>query len=280
LVKGGAEAAEGTVYLEDAAPAGGLEIFLSSDDPSAAWPRVPSIRIPAGQSGGTFAIDSAQLDEEVGVTFTAQGPVNSCQGSVLVTSVQVNTLTVSPESVVGGASATGTVTLDFAAPVGGRVVYLEGDHSAWPVEDAILIPEGQTTGTFTIETAVVTMSGIAEISAWAGETGVLVHATLGVEAMVPISLTLTAYENGAYQGDGRWVSAGWVGWGTVTLSGPAPKGGLIVTYGSSDQWIEGTITIEEGSSAGTFDLGLQGVTFPYGTYYWASANGVTVSATL
>ncbi|HEY5862476.1 MAG TPA: hypothetical protein VIX61_05265, partial [Casimicrobiaceae bacterium] len=58
-----------------------------------------------------------------------------------------------PTSVIGGANAIGTVTLDRAAPTGGATVALTSDAaSVAAVPASVKVPSGATTATFVVTT--------------------------------------------------------------------------------------------------------------------------------
>ena len=64
------------------------------------------------------------------------------------TATALSSLAVSPTSVVGGASSTGTVTLTAPAPTGGSVVSLSSANAAVSVPASVTVPGGQTSATF------------------------------------------------------------------------------------------------------------------------------------
>jgi probable HAF family extracellular repeat protein len=274
--------ATGTVNLVSPAPAGGVDVRLSSSDEAVAWPKEAVLHILEGAMSGTFVIETAPVDQYVSVTFTAEGDGtgNSVENTLSVKPVEVSTITLSASSVVAGQSVTGTVELECAAPVGGRLVQLAGGAIAWPVPDQVLIPAGQKTGTFIVETMETTdVLGIEVIQAWISEWSPVQTATLLVETIVPTSLTVSVSEWGWWNDWWSWQSFFDLS-GTVTLSGKAPVGGLWVTLGSDSGLVQGDLYIPEGSDGGSFYVSSQPGPPPYGTQVWASFNGWTVYGTL
>src|SRR3989475_2559584 len=78
----------------------------------------------------------------------------------------LSSLTLSPSSVTGGNSSTGTVTLSVPAPSGDAVVSLSSsDTSVATVPSSVIVPAGATTATFTVNTSTVTTSALVTISA-------------------------------------------------------------------------------------------------------------------
>src|SRR5206468_1255774 len=90
----------------------------------------------AGTESGVFkSVDG-------GATWTATGVMEPA-----VTAV--SSVSLSPTSVVGGGSSTGTVTLNAPASAGGIVVTLSsGNPPTATVPSAVTVPSGSTTATF------------------------------------------------------------------------------------------------------------------------------------
>jgi hypothetical protein len=95
------------------------------------------------------------------------------------TGPSLSAVAISPTSVVGGASSTGTVTLTAAAPTGGLAVALSSSSAAATVPGSVTVPAGATTATFTVTTTAVTAQASSVITASAA--GVSRTATLTVD---------------------------------------------------------------------------------------------------
>ena len=80
-------------------------------------------------------------------------------------SATLSSLAVSPTSVNGGSSSTGTVTLSGAAPSGGAVVNLSSSASAATVPSSVTVIAGYNSATFTVNTSAVTASTPVTITA-------------------------------------------------------------------------------------------------------------------
>jgi hypothetical protein len=103
----------------------------------------------------------------------------------------LQSLTLNANSVVGGDSVTGTVTLTDVAPaVGAVVALLTGDPVAVPA--SVTVPGGQRTITFSVLTRAVGGSIAANITASYG----------GVSASAPLSVTAVAPATAAVAGFG------------------------------------------------------------------------------
>src|SRR5439155_373102 len=141
-------------------------------------------------------------------------------------SVTLSTLSLNPTTVTGGDSSTGTVTLSGPAPSGGAQVALSSsDPSVATVPSSVTVAAGATSATFTVST--VTASTTVMISA--SYAGVTKAASLTVNPVPPpppalSSLTLnpSTVIGGVQSSTGR-----------VTLSAPAPAGGVTVILSSN-----------------------------------------------
>jgi len=79
--------------------------------------------------------------------------------------VEIEKVTLSSTSVLGGATCTGVVTLTQPAPAGGAVVELQGNQYA-TTPASVTIPAGQTTAAFTVTALHVqtTSTGVIKVS--------------------------------------------------------------------------------------------------------------------
>ena len=161
----GGNPATGTVTLRAAAPGGGAVVALSSSNTSRLTVP-PSVTVPGGHTSATFTAETAPVTETTGVTVSAayDGATVSTT-AFLVVSRAIASLTLDPGTVVGGTSSTATVTLRAAAPGGGAVVVLASSNSVLAtVPNSVLVPGGQTSATFTVNTGGVTATSSVIIS--------------------------------------------------------------------------------------------------------------------
>ncbi|MGQ9902621.1 MAG: S8 family serine peptidase [Fimbriimonadales bacterium] len=134
----------------------------------------------------------------------------------------VSQLNLNPTSITAGGTVRGTVVLSRAAGAGGAVVplYSSNPNLAWCVAQ-ITIPQGQTTGTFTIRTAA---NGVGSATITASAGGVSRTATLQVVS--PFRVQSVSIAPATVAG-GRNATL------TVHLTTPAPAGGIQVSLSSS-----------------------------------------------
>jgi pseudomonalisin len=108
-------------------------------------------------------------------------------------------LAVSPASVPGGVSATGTITLSAAAPAGGATVALSSSAIEAAVPPVVVVPAGSTSATFPIATLAVTSELPASITASYGGGSPWVLLTLEPPSPARIDVL---------QGSGQTAAAG------------------------------------------------------------------------
>lgn len=151
----GGNPSTGTVTLTAPAQAGGFTVQLSSSNTNVAT--VPaSVTVPQGQTSTTFTVSTNIVSGTTSVTITASAGGVSRQATLTVnppSQVTLQSLTISPQWVSGGSTATGTVQLSGPAPAGGAVIQLTSSNpSRASVPTTVTVPAGQTTATFTIRT--------------------------------------------------------------------------------------------------------------------------------
>jgi hypothetical protein len=165
----GGNSSTGTVTLSEAAPAGGATVALSSSNTAAATVP-PSVTVAAGATSATFTVSTSAVAASTTVTIFATYSGATTSASLTVTPAPpppptLSSLTLYPESVFGGQSSTGTVTLTGPAPAGGAQVFLSSNNGAARVPSSVFIPEGATSASFTVNTSFVLFPTSATISA-------------------------------------------------------------------------------------------------------------------
>jgi hypothetical protein len=205
----------GTVTLTGSVSACCAVVQLSSSNPGVA--SVPaSVVVPVGSSQTTFTVTTSSVTASTPVTITAS------RGATRTASLTVNppgpvtpalsSVAVSPSTVTGGASSTGTVTLTAAAATGGAAVSLASSNTAAATTPAsVTVPAGQTSATFTVSTAAVTTSTTVTISAMFG--GLTKSAPLTVSPGSPPGAlpapSLLSPSSGAEFAPGRAITFDW-----------------------------------------------------------------------
>ena len=271
----GGSPSTGTVTLTGPAPVGGALVSLSSDNTSAAT--VPaSVTVAAGASSATFTITTSPVSGSTAVNLSALygGITRSAPLTVTPVAAGLSSLGVNPSSVVGGSPSTGTVTLSGPAPVGGALVSLSSDNtSAATVPASVTVAAGASSATFTITTNPVSGSTAVNISALYG----------GITRTAPLTVTPVAAGLSSLGVNPSSVVGGSPSTGTVTLSGPAPVGGALVSL-SSDNTLAATVpasvTVAAGASSATFTITTNPVSGSTAVNISALYGGITRTAPL
>lgn len=160
----------------------------------------------------------------------------------------LSSVTVTPSSATGGISRTGTVTLTGVAPAGDVVVNIASSIAAAQVPASITIPANASSANFTVATSSVSTLTAGNISA--SHNSVTKSATITL--LPPASAALTSLTLNP-----STVVGGASSTGRVTLSAPAPSGGIVVNLSSSHPYrasVPATVTILSGSSSATFAI--------------------------
>ncbi len=251
----GGNSTQARVLLDNPAPAGGALVTLASDIPQAEVP-ARTITIPAGRTDATVdPITTGPVPPGgiIGVLRAAFG--NGWQQSSLGVLPIFYGLELSHESIVGGNSLTGTVTLQSAAPAGGITVRLvSSDTNLVRPPATVFIPAGATDADFTIPTSPVSVPTRVTIDPGSeSDSGVrsfqvsVVVTPAGSPPAPPSLSSLTLSQ--------PTVLAGNTVTGTVKLTSPAPAGGAVVTLQGSmegDVITPPSVTVPAGSLSATF----------------------------
>jgi hypothetical protein len=188
----------------------------------------------------------------------------------------LSSLTLSPSSVTGGNSSTGTVTLSGPAPAGGALVLLSSSNTgAATVPSSVTVPAGATSATFAVNTSTVTTSTLVTISASYGgvtQTASVTVTPSPLPTLSSLTLSPTSVVGGAQSSTG-----------TVTLSGPAPAGGAQVLLSSSNTGaatVPSSVTVPAGATSATFTVNTSMVLISTSATISASYNSTTRTASL
>lgn len=264
----GGGSSTGTVYLTSTAPSGGVDISLSSNTSVAHVPS--SVHVNSGASSASFTITTEGVGVNTVATITANG-----SGVVRTATLTINTATltgmsISPSSVVGSNSSTGTVTISGPAQAGGTNFSLVSSSTSAQLPAKVHIATGATSGTFTIATSVVTTTTPVTISV--SHSGVTKSAVLTIQ---PPALTGMSLSPSTLLGGKTSI-------GTVTISGPAQAGGtnFSLTSSSTLAQIPAKVHIATGATSGTFTITTSGVGTTTPVTIGVSHSGVTKTAVL
>jgi hypothetical protein len=141
----------GTVRLNSPATGSAVVVSLSSNHPDMA--SVPSsVTIPIGIRTNTFTIQSNVVQSDAPVVITATGTSVTRKDTIIVKALKIKSLQL-PDTVAGGSTVYGDVTLNDIAPSAGISVTLECDApSVAPVPAGFTITSGNKTRNFSFKT--------------------------------------------------------------------------------------------------------------------------------
>jgi hypothetical protein len=195
--------------------------------------------------------------------------------------VAVASLGVSPSSVVGGQSSTGTVTLSGPAAAGGAVVILaSANANVVGVPLSASVAAGATSVSFPIATSAVTVSTLVGITASYGGSSKTAALTANPAPPPPPPTGPKVSSLGLKPST---VAGGGKSTGTVRLTAAAPAGGAVVTLGSSkpaQASVPSSVTVPAGKSSATFSISTTRATAGSSAVISATLGGVTKTATL
>jgi len=182
----------------------------------------------------------------------------------------LNSVSVTPSTVLGGASATGAVALSGPAPTGGLIVKLSSSLGSATVPASVTVLAGKSTAQFSIKTTPVGASSTALITA--SLNGITQQTGLTINPPSLVTLTLSP----------ATVKGGSNSTGTLTISGAAPTGGMAVSLSSNlaAATVPSSVTIPAGKTSITFSVKTTKVTTKSSATISAISGGITKSATL
>jgi hypothetical protein len=265
-VTGGLSTTQNVVDISGLAPAGGMTITLSSSKPQIAV--VPAtVTVPANASVSLpFTLTAGYVGATTTATITATSSTASAQATVTVNPDAVASVNLTATILVGGTKSSGnTVTLLAPAPPAGASVKLTSSNpAAASVPSSVEVLAGATvSAAFSITTTAVTANTLVTISA----------AYNGIT--VPVTLTVTPLGVASVNLDQKGVIGGkTLAGNSVSLSGPAPAGGVTVSLASSDPAVAAvppTVTVAAGSATSA--------PFSITTSVVSQQTAVTISAT-
>lgn len=160
----------GTLTLSEPAPAGGLVVTIT-DTLAAALPPA-TVTIPAGATTKNFTIKSTAVATQQNGTVTATLDETTRTQNLSVRPIGLLSLSLTPTTIAGGNSVTGTAKLECPAAPGPIMVDLASSNSstALPVATSIAVPQGLSSQAFTVTTNAVLAKTSVSISGTANNT--------------------------------------------------------------------------------------------------------------
>ncbi len=257
----------GLVTLDGPANPGGEVVTLASSDPSASVP--PSLTIPAGASTGSFTINTTGVNTTTQSTISATASGITASAVLTVNATSVSLVSFTPSSIVGGNTATGTVTLTGPASPAGTVVNLAPASGLVQVPTTVTVAPGQRTGSFPAQTAGVdSATSVNVVATFNGQvTGKLFITGASLSSLVLNPSTVAGLTQPT---------------GVAQLNGLAGPSGITVTLASDSKnaVVPASIKIFSGNGSGSFLIAVKQVTKAATADISASSGGVTQTAIL
>jgi sugar lactone lactonase YvrE len=241
-VVGGCQTSTFTATLDRPAPTGGVNVVLTSSLPDVIVPA--TVVVPEGATSTTFIANTEPVAANVTASITAAAFGTQRTSFLTVKPVGlaagVNALVLSPTTVNGGSTSTGTVTLFCAANIADVTVALSSaDPAIAALPASVTVPFGSQTATFAVTTTAPAASTTVSLAA-------TLDRTQSRNITVVQGTTLTAVNLSAVA-----VSGGLSVTGTVTISSPAPAGGVVLTLSTSNTslaQVPATVTVQAGNT--------------------------------
>jgi len=267
----GGNSPTGSIKLDGNAGPGGTTVLLSS---SLKGTSVPStVTIPSGSDSATFVVATTGVKTLALTKITATLNLDSKSATLAISPTSVASLSISPNAVMGGTPAIGLVSLDGAAPTGGLIVNLSSNSVSARTPSYVKIAPGATSGSFSIVTTGVSKTTSVSVKAKTGLTSASALLTIQPPTLVSLAISPTAVKGNATT----------VVTGTVSISGPAPPGGLPVNLDSSNTLaatVPSKIVVPAGKSSVSFRVGHKKVQVQTTTNLTATLSGASKSAAL
>ncbi len=248
-VVGGEEDATVEVTLSEPAAEGTTVYFDTTH-----WAAdIDPLVFPEGETTAETTLHTRYIEETTTVVVTAavhlQSPGVSASVEIQQLALTLDSISISPDEVIGTNPTTLTVNITEAAPEGGFLVDTFAYNSAFTTP-FVIVPEGETSVTTTIETEVP--EDLEETNAFGGAAhaatvrgqGFIIHPPSGTYVT---SLALATSRTAG----GNLVTA------TVTLNEDAGTGGAVIALDSSNvalATVPSTVTVPEDETTVTFDV--------------------------
>lgn len=250
----GGASLNGTVTLSNPALATGMDVNLSSNNANVTFTSnnltTLQLKIAPSSTIGSFSLKTVPVSTDVTATISA----DSVSDSVVVKATTLSGLDVNPSTLGPGGTATGTVSLNGAAPANITVTLSSSDTTVATVPPSITVPQGSSNATFLV-------TGMSFIG---GNRNTTLTASRGASETRTFPITVNADADAvptAVSISPDQVTGGAGLSGTVTLNKAASAGGKIVNLSSNHQAVTfsngataWSLTVAAGSSSANFSL--------------------------
>ncbi len=265
----GGNVAFGTLSLNGLASAGGKTITLISTSKFAVVPS--SISISPGGKSANFVVTTLGVASPTSASITAKLASVSKTARLTITPASLSGLSLNPVQVYGGSGSVGTVTLSGSSPATGYTVTITNSNpTIASVPKTVAVPAGFSSATFTVATSPVQASNTANFTA--SKAGKQFSKLLTVLPNAVIGLAINPAS----------VLGGTTSTGTVTIAGPAPATGFVVSLACSGKSVSipSTVTVADGATTASFTISTLPVSMDDSSVIAASSGATVKSSTL
>lgn len=244
----GGEKVFGQIDLAGKAGPSGTELQISDNSPFVNSPA--TARVAPQATRVVFPIPTGRTTTQTNATISATLAGFTLSQTLTLKAVftDVQSLVLTPNSVMGGGRPVGTITLTQPAPAGGAQIALTDSNTATSFVPNITIPAGETVGTFIVYTGPVGTTTTATIAAT--YIGIAKTANLTITPTLWVTnLTVTpSMVRGGFQAVGR-----------IQIYSNAPAGGVPVAVTDTNSYVSTPLVV-------TVPAGRNWVEFPITTY--------------
>ncbi len=200
------------------------------------------------------------------------GTLNGSSHAFLLTpTFHLKSIKVKPTTVPGSMTVTGTVTLNVPAPTD-LLVYLGSSSGQIAFPAYCIIPEGETSQSFFVDTTPVTSTDVVQIYAELNTATVSTNLTIRPIGVKSLSISPSS------------VVGGSSATGKITLEFPAAPGPITVNLSSSNGAVAaptvGSVVVPHLSSTAKFTIATHAVAANTAVTITATANGISKSANI
>ena len=256
------------VTLDGPAPSAGAVITLTTANPAVATPPATITVAPGTTVSQNFTMTTGAVAVATPVVITASYGGVSKALTVTVKPPDLYGLSVFATTVSGGKSLYATVSLDGRAPAGGAVVAFSSSNPALAAPPvSVTVAAGATASAYIIiPTGFVTAATTVAITATYGGVSKPVTVNVKPTALLAIAASPLAIKGGLT-----------IGSASVTLDGPAPPGGALVTLSSSNPAVKpaSSVIVPAGATVAAFTIPTQAVATATPATVTAACGGVS-----
>lgn len=208
----GGTGASGSITLY-AQKQGSTTFTLSSSSTKVTMPA--SVTIPNGGTVASFAITTVPVDSNTAAIISVRSSGIVLQLSFTVLAPVIQSLAVTPNSVLGGVNMAGTATLAGPAGPAGRVIALASDKAAAAVPNSVTVPAGSSSAGFTVTTLPVLANTGAVLTATTAGVSKTAFVAVNAPILQSCAITPSSVKGGLSTNLG------------LTLNGKAPSGYVV-----------------------------------------------------